>query len=412
MALTSSARVDLDADQFAAHPPKVGADFDMSKRTQQFPRRTFLMATSLVIATLSLPPMQGGLADDVQVGGRTDTRIERLLQAKRLMDGRRDYTDYCASCHGEEGEGAGGIAAFAEGAGDVLRIVDAISGGHEDKIASAWQPELDKERAAGVAEYVQQTFLSPSEQLDRSAGQAIYARTCSVCHGEKGDGASWAHRSLSPPPIDFTSARAREMSRHQMIVAAGYGVDGTAMMPFSTQLSPAEIAAVVDYIRVEFVNPENAVEPGATSHADHVGHAHGDAMPIGGDMGASFPEALVGDYQRGKAFYEENCAECHGINGAGDGRRAYFIRPKPRDFTSDRSRAELNRPHLFGAIANGVVGREMPAWSKVIDHQQIADVAEYVFATFIRPSTESTPNNGSSAPSWQPASDNGSAKKN
>lgn len=383
----------------------------MSRRTQQFPRRTILMATGVVIASLSLPPMQGGLADDVQMGSRTDTRIERLLQAKRLMDGRRDYTDYCASCHGEEGAGAGGIAAFSDGASDLHRIVNAISGGHEDKIASAWQPKLNEERVAGVAEYVLQTLLSPSEQLDRSAGQAIYARTCSVCHGEKGDGASWAHRSLSPAPIDFTSARARAMSRHQMIVAAGYGVEDTAMMPFSTQLSPAEIAAVVDYIRVEFVESENAVDSIATSHADHHAHAHGDTASIGGSMGESFPEALVGDYQRGKAFYEQNCAECHGINGAGDGRRAYFIRPKPRDFTSDRSRAELNRPHLFGAIANGVVGREMPAWSKVIDDQQIADVAEYVFATFIRPDTGASPNDGSATPSWQPALDHGNTKK-
>jgi len=39
---------------------------------------------------------------------------------------------------------------------------------------------------------------------------------------------------------------------------------------------------------------------------------------------------------------------------------------------------------LFAAVANGRNGSEMPAWNKVLDDQQIADVAEYVFQAFIQ----------------------------
>jgi mono/diheme cytochrome c family protein len=34
-------------------------------------------------------------------------------------------------------------------------------------------------------------------------------------------------------------------------------------------------------------------------------------------------------------------------------------------------------------IADGVLGKEMPAWSKVFSDQDIADVAEFVYREFI-----------------------------
>jgi mono/diheme cytochrome c family protein len=108
-------------------------------------------------------------------------------------------------------------------------------------------------------------------------------------------------------------------------------------------------------------------------------------------MTAPYPDSLVGDASKGKAFFEDNCTDCHGMKGAGDGPRAYFINPKPRDLTSPKARVELNRPHLFSAVSMGVKGREMAAWSKVIGDQQIADVAEYVFTAFIQPEPIITP---------------------
>ncbi len=104
-------------------------------------------------------------------------------------------------------------------------------------------------------------------------------------------------------------------------------------------------------------------------------------------MATPMPKNLAGNAARGKAFFDKNCAECHGVKGDGQGPRAYFINPKPRNFLTAESRGFLNRPALFAGISNGKLGSEMPAWDKVIDEQQIADVAEYVFTAFIRPST-------------------------
>ena len=96
------------------------------------------------------------------------------------------------------------------------------------------------------------------------------------------------------------------------------------------------------------------------------------------------PGDLLGDARAGRRLYEDNCADCHGPDGGGDGPRAYFIFPRPRDFLQRTTRLMFDRPTLFRAIRDGVIGREMPAWGKVLSEQQIADVGEYVYRAFIR----------------------------
>ena len=103
------------------------------------------------------------------------------------------------------------------------------------------------------------------------------------------------------------------------------------------------------------------------------------------DMTLALPLGLRGDASAGHRFYDANCATCHGIQGDGQGKRAYFINPKPRSFTSLESRALFNRPAIYAAVAAGKRGTEMPAWDKVLTPQQIADVSEYLFLSFIRP---------------------------
>jgi mono/diheme cytochrome c family protein len=103
------------------------------------------------------------------------------------------------------------------------------------------------------------------------------------------------------------------------------------------------------------------------------------------DLTAGLPNGLKGDSKRGGAFYLANCATCHGARGDGAGPRAYFINPKPRNFVEEASRARFNRVALYAAVSEGRLGSEMPAWKQVATAQQMADVSEYVFQTFIQP---------------------------
>jgi len=203
----------------------------------------------------------------------------------------------------------------------------------------------------------------PKAQLAEE-GRAIYERRCSVCHGDRGNGAYWASNSLVRPPRDFTRADPEALSRVVMIDAVAHGREGTAMTAWRSRLSPLQIDAVVDFIRAEFMSRRGEVAAKSAT-------------------GVAFPGGLKGDAAKGSVFFHANCAECHGHSGDGRGRRAQMNVKKPLDFTTPQTRRAFDRARLFASISAGVPGTTMPAWSKVLSNQQIADVAEYAYRAFI-----------------------------
>ena len=217
---------------------------------------------------------------------------------------------------------------------------------------------------------------------------ALYHNYCSVCHGEKGDGRSRASGSFSSPPRDFTSADSkRELSPERIAAAITHGRPGTAMVSWKTQLSEVDINRLAQYVYNRFVLGGSDVAGGraAISGTKAHGGREADAVspPVRVDMTAGFPNGLKGDTKRGGAFYLANCATCHGARGDGNGPRAYFINPKPRNFLDDAWRSRFNRIVLYAAVSEGRVGTEMPAWSRVATPQQLTDVSEFVFQAFI-----------------------------
>jgi mono/diheme cytochrome c family protein len=208
-------------------------------------------------------------------------------------------------------------------------------------------------------------------------GSTIYAKSCSVCHGDRGDGNSWAKGQMRPPPRDFTSAQTKkELTRERIIASITHGRPGTAMSAFGSQLGRQDIEAVAEHILTAFMaKPQPPAKTDTTSSAD---------------MSAPMPNRLSGDAVKGGRFYMGNCATCHGARGDGQGPRAYFINPKPRNFLHLDALRQFNRPALFQAIASGKLGTEMPAWKQVLSEQEIADVAEFVFRQFIRPAVDAS----------------------
>jgi mono/diheme cytochrome c family protein len=223
---------------------------------------------------------------------------------------------------------------------------------------------------------------------------ALYHNYCSVCHGDRGDGKSRASGALSTPPRDFTSeASRRDLTQERIARAIADGVPGTAMVGWKTQLSKADIDSLAAHVLDRYVKgqatPAGAVPAisGTRAHggreADATAASASTSAPTV-DMTAGLPNGLKGDLKRGGAFYIANCATCHGARGDGAGPRAYFINPKPRNFIEPASRARFNRLALYAAVSEGRLQSEMPAWKQVATPQQIADVSEYVFQTFIR----------------------------
>lgn len=88
-------------------------------------------------------------------------------------------------------------------------------------------------------------------------GRDIFFKHCKACHGDKGDGKTFAANVLNPPPKNFTSEKSRrELTEERMLRSVAEGRKGTAMMPWKSRLTSNEIRAVVGYIRKKLMNLE------------------------------------------------------------------------------------------------------------------------------------------------------------
>jgi mono/diheme cytochrome c family protein len=304
---------------------------------------------------------------------------------------KQRYSEYCSVCHGDRGDGRShaqqGLVPpprdFTEQTfvSTVTRdrIIAAVTNGVPGTAMIAWTTELNDAEIGELADYVLDEFVRGPKNTPVAAPvpdefAQIYQESCSVCHGDDGAGAKWGQESLAAKPRDFTSTVSRtELTRERMIISVANGRPGTPMPGFASQLSPQQVEGIVDYVRARFMNSVVAADTKRAIESNADGDYHDQ----------SFPNALNGHFERGRALYFVNCIECHGAAGDGNGPRAYFIFPKPRNFKDPATQQILNRPRLYSGIADGVIGKEMPAWSKVFGDQDIADVAEFVYREFI-----------------------------
>ncbi len=307
------------------------------------------------------------------------------------------YRKHCGTCHGDRGDGRGRVGVsfqppatdFTQADPDRLTLAyieQVIREGKPGTAMVGYGRRLSDGEIRALAGFIRRQFMGLGFEAGagqrQNPGKAIYEAHCAACHGDNGNTAVWARNGLDPPPRDFTTPQAREeLSRERMIASVKHGRPGTAMMPFGSRLSDEQIEQVVDYVRARFMGL--SATRAKTPVADVA--LRGTARV---DMNLPFANGLQGDAKRGESFYRGNCFTCHGLRGDGQGPRAHFNHPRPRDFTSSESRSQLNRPRLFQGIAQGRRGSVMPAWRYVLTEQQIADVAEYVFQAFIRGEAE------------------------
>lgn len=95
------------------------------------------------------------------------------------------------------------------------------------------------------------------------------------------------------------------------------------------------------------------------------------------------------DVENGRVVYERWCAECHGVDGAGDGPAAEYMLPRPRDFVQARYQVRTTPngelptdDDIMRILEVGMPGTTMPAWPNLSDEQR-RDVIAYI-KTFSR----------------------------
>lgn len=117
---------------------------------------------------------------------------------------------------------------------------------------------------------------------------------------------------------------------------------------------------------VRFVVPDAVARPAAST-------------PVAPPAAARRRNPIVADstsLARGKELYQQNCAQCHGDSGHGDGPAAAQLNPKPVDLTQHVGL------HSDGAlefwITNGIAGSAMPSFRERLGEEDRWHVVNYI----------------------------------
>ncbi len=187
---------------------------------------------------------------------------QALAQGGDVENGKKLFGEYCAVCHGYDGQGrvgaslAGWFSSIDPEAFVKATVSDGVAGTMPAFAQSKGGPLADQEIddiAAYVLSWKERVEPAPTPTPvpvtpipkvagatgDPTAGAQVFARECQVCHGEKGQGGVGA--SLSG-----TIASAQPAAFIRQVV--NEGINGSPMPAFRGVLSEDEIENVVAYI--------------------------------------------------------------------------------------------------------------------------------------------------------------------
>ncbi len=190
----------------------------------------------------------------------------------------------------------------------------------------------------------------------------IYAENCAVCHGAAGEGIG------DTPPLNSEGLRA--MSENELIKVISRGRDNTIMAAWAVEeggiLSAAQIGDMVIFIQQanwEYVD----------ARVNELGMTPPEVieMEVSEEMLASLASLDGGDtLSLGLTTYAENCAACHGSNGAGT-----MIAPA---LDSANLRA-TPRDEILATVNNGVNGTLMASWQNILAPEEINATVELIY---------------------------------
>ncbi|HEX5041912.1 MAG TPA: c-type cytochrome [Candidatus Polarisedimenticolaceae bacterium] len=207
----------------------------------------------------------------------------------------------------------------------------------------------------------------------RANGAKVYAKYCSQCHGDQGDGKGPAEPYLVPKPRDFTSGKYKIRStpsgslptQQDLEHIIRQGMPYTAM-PDWPKLTDDEVRDVVYHLKTfyaDFANAEANVDPIEVPKA---------------------PAYSKESAEEGRKVYEGNgCLGCHGNLGRGDGASAKTLTDdwghaiRAADLTARWTfRGGPTREDIFRRFSTGLNGTPMPSYFdsiKVEDRWKLVD---------------------------------------
>jgi mono/diheme cytochrome c family protein len=175
---------------------------------------------------------------------------------------------------------------------------------------------------------------------DPASGAAIYQNKCAPCHGisGKGDGAQAGNLASAPPPI------------------------GTAEL--ARQARPVDWFSIVDTGHLAKFMPSTSNSLTDRQRWDVVAYVLNLSVTLN-------------EQTNGMVIYRQDCQSCHGEKGRGDGPQAASLALKPLDWSDPAVLAQKSLQDLFDATNQGD-GQGMPAFSSVLEEEQMWSVASYL----------------------------------
>ena len=281
---------------------------------------------------------EGGLHKDMPPWREkiSDAEIKLLAQyvfnPNTSPDGQKLFQTHCIACHGQR-------IPSAKSVDDAYKL---IANGGSHQVMPIWGTVLTSEQLVALVNY---TFDARHGSASE-AGQELFARNCSSCHGQYGEGGPNPSRKNSVISPISTSEFLKTRDDATLFAIISQGQPDLGMSSFGTSsggpLSDDDINAIILFIRTWEANPPVVEPPQASS------------------------ETLA---LKGGEIYQQICAQCHGTEGQGD------VGPALSDATFQKNQSD---DQIYTVISQGQHGTSMIAWGNILTADQINQIVAFI----------------------------------
>ena len=207
-------------------------------------------------------------------------------------------------------------------------------------------------------------------------GKEMFTKVCLSCHGCSGNGQGPYARHVIERPANLNERISNYPGDFYHFWRVSEGVPGTAMPDWKRTFNETEIWKINTY-EMSFVLGSLRTFSGDISdeEGDIYNNETGITPPIAGTQE---------EYERGMEMFNLYCAQCHGVDGVGDGPASIktpggYIMPEPANFTeSGGDFPAWDYGRYVWKIREGVETTNMPPWKYALADEDIYKIIFYI----------------------------------
>ncbi len=267
----------------------------------------------------------------------------------------------------------------------------------ESEVVSARVSDISVETEAQQAEPIKthRTVSQRTRNQDPilNRGGELFAKYCTICHGDNGDGVGKFAYLMNPRPRNFrqgdfklATTQNRIPTEDDLVRTIGRGMPGSAMPPWD-HLPLSDLQSLATHVRqLHVVGTKDKLQTWVnegTMKADKLSSDLANRTRPGQQLVVP-PEPAFDEIHwfRGRKLYLENCASCHGADGQPVADAVKFDNEgypvPPRSFVNGIFKGGSDGHQLYTRIWKGMKGTPMPASEGVYTGDETWDIIHYV----------------------------------